>query len=92
MLKKIKISGRYSLLLYFISSFFIVSQIAQVVFFISQFGRVSFKIFIVLQTLFTELLIDVGTIIFIVFLAKAQKRIFINNLYDTDTRNARSLE
>lgn len=92
MLKKIKMSGRFSLLLYFTLWFLIVSQIVRIIFFIWQFGKVSFNIFTVKGILFTELLIDIGTISFIVLVAVALKSIFHNNLSDTETRNARSLE
>ncbi|MES2545481.1 MAG: sulfatase-like hydrolase/transferase [Bacteroidota bacterium] len=74
----IKLSLRYSLLYNFVLWFLITSQIVRIVLYIWQYDEVSFNIFTVLETFFTGLLFDIGTVSFIIFPAILYYLIFPN--------------
>ncbi|RWW92354.1 LTA synthase family protein [Flavobacterium cerinum] len=65
MFKRIQLSGRFTLLLYFIFWFLIVSQLLRICFFIWQYSEVSLNIINVLRTLLTGLFFDIGAVTFI---------------------------
>lgn len=65
MFKRIELSGRFTLLLYFILWFLVVSQLLRVCFFIWQYDEVSFNIVSVIRTLLTGLFYDIGAVTFI---------------------------
>jgi phosphoglycerol transferase MdoB-like AlkP superfamily enzyme len=65
MFKRIQLSGRFTLLFYFIFWFLIVSQLLRICFFAWQYGEVSLNIINVVRTLLTGLFYDIGAVIFI---------------------------
>ncbi len=65
MFQKLNKSGRFSVLVHFVGWFLIVCQLLRACFFIWQYDEVSWNILHVLQTLFTGLLFDVGTVSFV---------------------------
>ena len=65
MFTKIKSSGRFSLLYYFIFWFLITSQLLRLAFFIWQYNEVSWNIIDLLRTLFTGLFFDIGATTFV---------------------------
>lgn len=65
MFKKIQLSGRFTLLLYFIFWFLTVSQLLRICFFVWQYGEVSLNILNVARTLLTGLFYDIGAVTFI---------------------------
>lgn len=65
MFKRIQLSGRFTLLFYFIFWFLIVSQLLRICFFVWQYGEVSLNIISVVRTLITGLFYDIGAVTFI---------------------------
>lgn len=65
MFKRIQLSGRFTLLFYFIFWFLIVSQLLRICFFVWQYGEVSLNIISVVRTLLTGLFYDIGAVTFI---------------------------
>src|SRR5690242_18352156 len=65
MFNKIKISGRFSLLLHFVFWFLIVSQVLRIIFFVWQHDEVSWNIINLFRTLLTGLFFDIGAVTFI---------------------------
>lgn len=65
MFKSVQLSGRFTLLLYFIFWFLIVSQILRICFFVWQYDEVSLNIVSVARTLLTGLFFDIGAVTFI---------------------------
>lgn len=65
MFKRIQLSGRFTLLLYFVFWFLIVSQLLRICFFVWQYDEVSLNIINVVRTLLTGLFYDIGAVTFI---------------------------
>lgn len=78
MFKKIQFSGRFTLLLYFVFWFLILSQLLRVAFFIWQYEEVSWDIISLIRTLLTGLFFDIGTVTFISIPAIVYYSIFPN--------------
>lgn len=65
MFRKLNASGRFSVLVYFIVWFLIVSQLLRISFFTWQYDEVSWNVLNLLHTLLTGLFFDLGTIAFV---------------------------
>jgi phosphoglycerol transferase MdoB-like AlkP superfamily enzyme len=65
MFQKIKVSGRFSLLLHFIGWFLIICQLLRFFFFIWQYDEVSWNLLTFAGTLLTGLFFDLGAVAFI---------------------------
>jgi phosphoglycerol transferase MdoB-like AlkP superfamily enzyme len=65
MIKRIQLSGRFTLLFHFIIWFLAVSQLLRLCFFVWQYDEVSWHFMDIVKTLLTGLFFDIGTVAFI---------------------------
>lgn len=78
MFKKFQFSGRFTLLLYFVLWFLILSQLLRIFFFIWQYDEVSWNIINLIRTLLTGLFFDIGAVTFICLPAVLYYAVFPN--------------
>jgi len=88
MFRKIQFSGRFTLLLYFISWFLILSQVLRIAFFVWQFDEVSWNILNLIRTLLTGLFFDIGAVTFIALPAIIYYAVFPNRWIGSFTDKA----